>query len=67
MSCDEKTMKELEAGLKFPVVSEEEVEKMYNHSSLKWEYGKPYSKLSEDTKKVLRKVTRNMKKAKVSK
>jgi len=62
MSCDEKTIKAIEAGLELPIITEEEAERVYKHSSLKWQWKKPYSKLSEEQKGALRKVARNMKK-----
>lgn len=45
-------------GLELPLVSDEEAEKIYNHSSLKWQWGKPYNKLTEGQKKAVKKIAR---------
>lgn len=56
MSCDSQTLKELEASIDKPAVKEEEVEAMYNNSSLKFKYQKPYKQLPKRVKSKLRSI-----------
>ena len=41
----------------YSIITDEEAEKTYNHSSLKWQWGKPYKDLTDQQKTTLKKIT----------